>query len=431
MRLMTASLLLAVAPTLALAAEKPLTLEEALAAADAAHPLMQAAQANLDLALAEQQLADSANDATLNAEAILRRGRPTIGPDDRLLDDSVGRLVLRKTLFDFGREQGQVDAAGQEVNAQRLALMDARDARRIDIMGRFFDVLLADARFGADNEYMAVYFVNWDNSRKRFDLGQMNIRDLMELEVRYQDQREKRNRSQLAQRLTRQKLANAINQPGRLPSELVPPQLAQNDAALPDYDALLPMALESNRKLLAMQARLNAVASRSEAIRAGRAPTVDIELAAGDYSRDAATRDRYSGGLILNWPIYQGERVDSRLARQLAERTRIEAETEQFKRNLAENLQQTLFEISCLRGAARSAAKVQIDYRDKALERARAEYELEMRANLGSSMAETQVAAIRASEVEYRLALAIARLEALVGMPLSEFASQPKLTENK
>lgn len=424
----SASLLLFAASTLA--AEKPLTLEEALKAADEPHPLLQIAQANLDLAMAEQQLADSSNDFTLTFEGALRRGKTTVNPDD-VLDDNIARLALRKTLLDFGREAGQIDAARQEVNAQQLALMDARDARRIDIMGRFFDVLLADARFSAENEYMAVYYVGLDHSKERFALGQMTASELAQLDSRYQDQREKRNRSQLAQRFTRMKLANSINQPGQLPSELVPPLLAQNDAPVPAYDDLLPVVMKSNRKILAFQSRLNAVASRMEAIRAGRAPTVDLELAAGDYSRDTLTRDRYSGGLVLNWPIYQGERVDSRLAKQMAERSKIEAEAEQFKRTLSENLQQTLFEITCLRGAARSAAKMQVEYRDKALDRARAEYEMEMRTNLGTSMAETQVAAIRAAEVEYRLALAIARLEALVGIPLDEIALQAKSMEKK
>ncbi len=422
MRLLPASIFFLAAS--ALAAEKPLTLEDALATVDAPHPLMQAAQANLDLALAEEQLADSGNDFTLTAEAALRRGRPTVGSAD-WLDDNIGRLVLRKTLFDFGREQGQVDAARQEVNAERLALMDARDARRIDIMGRFFDVLLADARYGAENEYMAVYYVSWDDSKKRYGLGEMNASELARLESRYQDQREKRNRSLMAQRYTRHKLAHALNQPGKLASELAPPNLDRNDTPLPDYDELLSVALQSNRKVLALQSRLNAIASRSDAIRAGRGPTVDLEVIAGDYSRDAATRDRLSGGLVLNWPLYQGARVDSRLAREVAERSRVEAEVEQFKRNLAENLLATRQEIDCLRGSVRPAAKVQIDYRDKMLERARAEYELEMRTNLGVSMADTQVAAIRAQETEYRLALALARLEALVGKPLAEIARQP------
>jgi outer membrane protein TolC len=427
MRLIPAGLLLAVAS--ALAAEKPLTLEEALAAADAPHPLMQIAQADLELALADRQIANSSNDIQLTVEAELRQGKPTLEPDDDLQANNLARVVLRKTLVDFGREQGWVDAAGQEVNAQRLTLMDARDARRIDIMGRFFDVLLADAQYGADNEYMAVYYVNWDDSKKRYELGEMTASDLAQREARYQDQREKRNRSQLAQRLTRMKLANALNQPGQLPRELAPPQLMENDTPIPAYEDLLPVALQSNRKLLALQSRLNAVAARSEAIRASHSPTVDMELLAGNYSRDSATRDNYSGGLILNWPIYHGEGLDGRLARQLAERTRIEAEAEQFKRSLAENLQQTLFEISCLRGTSRSAAKVQVDYRDKVLERARAEYELEMRTNLGATMAETQSAAIRVQEVEYRLALAMARLEALVGRPLGDMAKQIKISE--
>ncbi len=428
-RLISAGLLVAAAS--ALAAEKPLTLEEALASVDAAHPMMQAAQANLDLALADEKIAGSGNDATLTAEGVLRQGRPTMNGDDDWLDDNVSRLVLRKTLLDFGRQSGQVDAARQEANARQLALMDTRDARRIEIMARFFDVMLADARYGADNEFMAVFYVNWDDSRKRYDLGELSASQLAELEARYQDQREKRNRSLMAQRATRQKLANSLNQPGRLPSELAPPQLEQNDLPLPPFENMLPMALESNRKLLALKAQLNAVASRSDSIRASRAPTVDVEVIAGDYSRYTNTRDRLSGGLVLDWPIYQGERVDGRLARQVAERARLEAQAEQYRRELAESLLETLQEIEWLRDSARPAAKVQIEYRDKVLDRARAEYEMEMRTTLGLTMAETQAAAIRANEVEYRLALALARLEVLVGRPLAELVPQIKLSEKK
>jgi outer membrane protein TolC len=428
MRLFSACLLLAAAS--ALAAEKPLTLEDALAAADAPHPQLQVAQADLDLALADEKIAGSINHFTLTAEGAWRSGNPTLGNED-WLEDNVGRLVLRKTLLDWGRQQGSLDAARQDTNARQLALLDTRDARRIDIMGRFFDVLLADARSAVDTEYMAVFYVSWDDSKKRHELGEMNASELARLEARYQDAREKRNRSQLAQRATRQKLAHALNRPGQLPSVLAPPQLAQNSKPLPAYDELLPLAQQSNRKLLALQSRLNAVASRSEAIRASNAPTVEVELIAGNYSRASTTRDDYSAGLIVNWPLYQGERVDSRLARQVAERGRIEAEVEQFRRELAENLLETVQEIEWLRNSARPAARVQVDYRDKALERARAEYELEMRATLGATMAETQAAAVRASEVEYRLALAIARLEALVGRPLAEIAPQPKLSERK
>lgn len=419
MRALLLALLLAALP--AQAAEKALTLEEALAAADTPHPQVMAAQADLDLALADQSLAKSENDPLLNLEAQLRHGRTTLAPEE-WSDDNGIRLVFRKTLLDFGRTGGQVDAAMQEVVARRLALLDVRDARRIEIMARFFDVLLADAQYAAENEYMAVYYVSWDDSKKRFDLGELNASDLAQLEARYQDQREKRNRSLMAARTSRQRLANALNRPGRLPAELAPPVLPQNQQGVPDYESLLPLAMKNNRQLQAQEARLKAVAARTGSIRADRAPTLDVELSAADYSRDTATRDRYSAGLVLNFPLYQGERVDSRLAREAAQRTRLEAGLEQARRDLADALLDTLLEIDWLRNSSRPAASVQVNYRDQALERARSEYELEMKTNLGPSMADTQVAAMRQGQVEYRLALALARLEALLGFPLSNFA---------
>lgn len=419
MRALLLVLLLAGLP--AKAEEKALTLEQALAAADAPHPQVMAAQADFDLALAGQSLADSALDSRLNIEGQLRRGQTTLN-GRQWEDDHGARLVFRKPLLDFGRESGQVDAARQEAVARRLALLDVRDARRIDIMARFFDVLLADARYAADNEYTAVYFVSWDDSKKRFELGEMNARDLAAIEARYQDQREKRNRGLMAVRTARQKLAHAINTPGQLPSELIPPRLPRNESTLPDYETLLQLALKSNRQLLAWDARLRAVAARTESIRAGRLPTLDVELSASDYSRDTATRDRYSAGLILNWPLYQGNGIDSRLVLEAARRARLEADYEQARRDLADALLETWLEIEWLKTAARPAAKVQIEYRDQALERARGEYELELKTNLGTAMADTQAAAIRQKQVEYRLALALARLEALAGIPLKEFA---------
>ena len=86
--------------------------------------------------------------------------------------------------------------------------------------------------------------------------------------------------------------------------------------------------------------------------------------------------------------------MDARVARELAQKERSSAELEKLKLELADTLLATLQEIEWLRGSSRPAADKQIEYRDWALERARAEYELELKTNLGTSMAETQVAAV-------------------------------------
>ena len=173
--------------------------------------------------------------------------------------------------------------------------------------------------------------------------------------------------------------------------------------------------MEKNPRIQALQAQIGAADAQLAAVRAERNLSLDAEVVGADYSRISNTRDNVSAGLLFIVPLYQGGRVDARMARELAQKERSAAELEKLKLDLADSLLATLQEIEWLRGSSRAAADKQIEYRDWALERSRAEYELELKTNLGTSMADTQVAALRRKQVEYRLALALARLEAMSG----------------
>jgi len=206
-----------------------------------------------------------------------------------------------------------------------------------------------------------------------------------------------------------------MNRPGKLPAELTEPALKDNARPVPDYESLLAWAMLKNPHVLALQAQVEAADARAAAVRAERNPTLNAEVIGAGYSRKSTTHDDLSAGLVFNIPLYQGGRVDARVARELALKERIAAELENLKRDLSESLFTTLQEIQWLRDSGRAAADKQIEFRDWALERARAEYELEMKTNLGVSMAETQLAQLRRKQVEYRLALALARLDAFSG----------------
>jgi len=260
-----------------------------------------------------------------------------------------------------------------------------------------------------------VAYLDWDKARERFELGIGNRPELLRLEALYQDWRERRNASLQRMRSTRQKLANAMYRPAQLPTELVAPVLAGNARAVPDYDSLLAWVMEKNPRIQALQAQVAAADARLAAIHAERNPVLDVEVVGASYSRPSTTRDDLSAGLVFNIPLYQGRRVDARVTRELALKERRVAELEKLKLDLSDTLLATLQEIEWLRGSGRPAADKQVEYRDWALERARAEYELELKTTLGSSMAETQAAALRRRQMEYRLALALARLEALSG----------------
>jgi outer membrane protein TolC len=394
------------------AAAESLTLDEALAAVAAAHPDRRVAESDLALSRADRDQAASRQDFSLFLDGSLRTGRR---PDDGWEADNIGRIVARKPLLDFGRTGQTVAAADQEIAARQADLLNIESLRRIDIMARYFDVLLADQQYVADNEFMTVAYLDWDKARERFELGIGNRPDLLRLEAFYQDWRERRNASLQRMRSARQKLAHAMYRPDKLPTALAEPVLPGNARPVPEYDSLLSWVMQKNPRVQALQAQLAAADARLAAIRAERNPTLDAEVIGGGYSRESTTRDDISAGLVFNIPLYQGGRVDARVAREQALKERRAAELEKLKLDLADTLLATLQEIDWLRGSGRPAAEKQVEYRDWVLERARAEYELELKTNLGSSMAETQAAALRRKQVEYRLALALARLEALSG----------------
>jgi outer membrane protein TolC len=398
---------------------QPLTLQAALQAADGPHPDLLAAEADRDVALADQSIASSRQDLSVALEAALRAGKPTVGDSSFTNDNSI-RLTARKSLYDFGRTGLAEQAAGAEVAARDAVLISVRDRRRIEIMSRFFDVLLADMQFAADNEFMAVAYVDFDHAKDRVEVGQLANVDLAALEALYQDTFLKRNASLKRQRITRALLANAMNRPSDLPEDLEDPKLPDNDRPLPDYETLLPVMLANNPSLRAQQDLLVAAQKRLEAVRAENGPTLDAELQAADWHRSATTRDNVSAGLVLNWPIYQGRRVDARIDREQAQFHKLQAGMEKLKMDLTQALLEAYMEADQQRNTARGAAKVQSNYRDLLLERARGQYEVELKTDLGNSMAETVEAKLRQRKAEYQLALALARLEALVGKPLSE-----------
>lgn len=417
MRRLPWGVLLACALSTGAAAER-LTLEEALATVAADHPERRLAESELAVARADRDEATSRQKFNLYLDGALRTGlRPSgVGPDSGdWKADNIGRIVARMPLLDFGRSGEAITAANQAIAARQAELFNVDSLRRIDIMARYFDVLLADMQYAADNEFMAVAYIAWDNAKDRFELGQISQPELLKLEAEYQDIRERRNASLQRMRATRQRLAHAMHRPGRLPTELLEPRLPGNSRPVPGYDTLLPWVMQRNPRLQALQAQLGAVDSRLAAIRSEDKPMLEAEVIGAGYSRESTTRDDLSAGIVFVIPLYQGGRVDSRIARELAKKERSAAEFEKFKLDLAESLLETLQEIEWLVGSARPAADKQNEYRDWALERARAEYELELKTNLGTSMAETQLAKLRRKQVEYRLALALARLEALSG----------------
>lgn len=397
---------------------QPLTLEQALSMADVLHPSVlqaQAVRAKADADLAETEAED---DLQLSLEGRLRWVESSVASSDTHIDDHKASLLVRKKITDFGRQSARRLAAQQSLLSSEQQLKQLQGERRLAIMQAFFDVLLSDKKNARDNEEMAIAFISLDRLRNRREMGQASDIAVLESESHYQKILLQVREGESRQRLTRSHLANVLNAPGDLPSSLVEPALDETPA-LPGYDDLLAYALRHNLQLKAKQQAL--VAAEQQLVAAGRlfSPSLDAEVEAADYSRELGSSDRWRAGVVLSVPIYNGGRADAALAHQRTRLLQTRAELEQTRLDLRQQLLKLWLELQEA-GSRRERALSELDYRELYLDRSRANYEMEVQADLGDAMVRLSDAQIALAESDYRRALLWARLEHLVGGVLPE-----------
>ena len=402
----------------------PLTLEQALALAESAHPDLDRARARLTAAQAGLDQAESTNGVRAFIDITPQWVLPSVRTDDEMVNDSRARLLLSKRLYDFGRTASMSEAARAEIAARELALLDTRQARRLDILSRFLDVLLADLRYAVDNEAMAHQYVNFDKSRDRQRLGQISDVDLLELEQRYQDAFILRTRSQKRQAQSRLQLATALNRPEELPADLVLPRFPGNDREVPELQALLANAMQKNPTLVALRQETEGARAQVAAERARRYPVLSAEGEAARYERDFVSRDDLRATLNLRVPLWQGGEDRAAIALALARLHEQEARLRRAELDLRQAVLDLVQELESLK-VERNAARIRAAYRDLYLDRSRALYELEVKSDLGDAMTRVTEAQWLAAQVEFRLALAWARIDALTGDLIQSSLQEP------
>jgi len=392
----------------------PLTLDQALALAGEAHPDLDRAQARLQAAQAGLDQAESTNGARAFVDLTPQAVLPSTYVNHELVNDSRARVLLSKRLYDFGRSASLSNAARADIAARELAVLDTRQARRLDILARYLEVLLADLRYAVDNEAMAHQYVNFDKSRERHRLGQISDIELLDLEQRYQEAFILRTRSQKRQAQTRLQLAIALNRPDELPAELVLPALSGNNRAVPEYKVFLDKVMQINPGLVALRQDVEAARAQVAAERARRNPVLSAEGEAARYVRELPSRDDLRATLNLRIPLMQGGEDQAAIALALARLYEQEARLGRAELDLRQSVLDLVQELESLK-VERDVAKVRTNYRDLYLDRSRALYELEVKSDLGDAMTRVTEAQWLAAQVEFRLALTWARLDAMTG----------------
>jgi len=393
---------------------KPLTLEQVLAEADAAHPDLDQARARVDAARAGLTQAESTSGLRALVDITPQWVLPSLRVNDEYVNDSRARFLVSKRLYDFGRTSSLEGSARADIESREQLLFDARQRRRLELMSRFLDVLLADLRYAVDNEALAMYYTTFDKFRERHKLGQISDVELLEYESRYQDSLIVRTRSQKRQAQSRQQLALALGRPDELPADLVLPKFPGNDREPPELKPVLEQVRQRNPSLLAARRELEAARLQADAERARRYPVLSAEGEVARYEREYISRDDVRATLNLRVPLWQGGEDRGAIEAALARQREADARLRRAELDLQQAVLDLVQEIESLR-IERNAARVRSAWRELYLDRSRALYELEVRTDLGDSMTKVTEAQWQAAQAEFRLAQAWARLDALAG----------------
>lgn len=397
-----------------------MSLAQTLSLSNERHPevLKQEAQAQLSQA----QSLGAGLDSRWKADLLINaRTAELVNLDRGFEDDSWAQIGLSKVLWDFGRTGAQRDAAQLGVESTEMALDYARRLQRIQIMKRFFEVLAADYQFAADNEAMTLAFFPYDRAqerRERFD--SVSELEMMEKRAVYFDEFARRNQAIRRQRASRLRLALAMGLPQSKPDSLIEPDLMAYDRELPDFDELLENVLRLNPVLMQKQIELAQLKANTAVIDSAGRPSLSMKLEAAEYVQDYRFRDRARATLSFNMPLLAGSVQDVEQAKLAAKLDSKEAELLSLDYQIREQVLGWVQRLEMLTQQI-GQNELNLEYRERALDKSRIEYENEVRAQIGRAQADMAKLIWLSAQAKFERALIWEQLDAVLGLPEVEF----------
>jgi len=394
----------------------PLSLEQALALSGMDHPDLQLAFGQLEAAYARQDMVDA--DTGIQVKLELNPQRVKLSKNGETTGDSYASLSVRKKLYDFGYSDALAMSTDAEVAQYQYQFTQAMLQHRINIIRDFYAVILADLRYTFEDEEMSQLYVKYDRLRERHSLGMITETLMLKARNRYSEQRDIRNATDHQRRIARQRLALRLNRPNQLPSGLTPPDFSNRALDIPEFQQLMNQALRLNPALQALRQNVKAAQERLQAQKTKFNPSISAVLDLNEYERSLSSRADVRVGLQLNVPIYLGgnKQAVSRLAYAELKSSQMQLRLAEF--TLREQLLELVTRLKTLKGKRQTAIE-RVTLQDQVLDRQRALYELEIKASMGSSLANLTHAQWQEAKSGFDIALTLAQIEALLGRPFT------------
>ncbi len=397
--------------------KNPLTLSEALAYADKPNHSVRHRELDVETARINRDYFDSGAGLRLNATITPQSVDRASSEGSQFSNDSNLNLELIYPIYDFGFSQASKDLAQTRLSQAERALAHQHRLRRLEIMQKFFTVLLADLDYAVKNEKMTLAFLRYNRHLEEMEMYEAHAEvDVLALETTYRERFHVREEASLDQISSRRDLGRALGLFNTIPRDLVDPDVSSYvERPIPEFEELLNEVTRSDYAVLFAKSKIQAAVDARKVEEKRYAPKLEAVIEANAWEIKTGSRNSSSVGFQLKIPLIAGKSKSRalKLSEKNIERVQLELDAirDQYEAQVF-----TLWKKLKLLEVELTAAQVRSNFRDQYMDRSRALYELEEQSDLGDAQAELLFSLYELKRIEYEIALAWAEIDVMKGL---------------
>jgi len=398
--------------TQALELPNPLTLRHTLALATKQNLEQKQLHINIELDKIELKSYQDSYKTTVDLDLQLaRRDNEKLGGTDY----SHAFIKINKVLYDQNVEINQ-NAAKSTVKNTEFALQQLKIDKTTQVMQAFFNIILADMRHETVLERLAISAIRANRIQDNFDVEDASEVELLEKRTLTQSDVVKRIEAEAAQITTRAKLAQLLNIAyENRPDNLVKPDLTYFfKKELAGFEIWQKKIQLSNLELGELRRVLANLKQQRNLEKNNKEIVISSNIKLGEQSYDSSKNGNWRAGISFIMPFGQSQSQKNKTSKLLTKIKQQQLRIEQRTQALNQQALSLWLKLKTLK-QRHQALTTELDYRDLYLELARANYEMEIKSDIGSAMSNLTDTEWKLTKNEFDFVIVFIQLQQLAG----------------
>ena len=323
-------------------------------------------------------------------------------------------VYLKKTLFDQQIEISKTSQLSNIANAT-LSLKQVQHDKSINIMRRFFDIVLADMSYETALEKLAMAAIHEGRVKDDYNVQDASEVDLLEKQANTQLSQIERLKAESAQIKTRAALAQSLN---------LSYSERPDDVSKPNYKHLFKrqlaefehyqQKLSDNPELKQLQQSLLTIKTQISQEKDNLDIVLSSNVRLGEQAYQREKNGHWRVGLNLSMPFGVDAKKSSKMSKLQLDIEQLQLDIKQHQQSIETNALDYYLTLKSLR-QTHKALLIELDYRDLYLEKARANYEMEIKSDIGNAMINYTDSERKLAENEFDYVITLKQLHHLIG----------------